>query len=154
MKGQSKLALKKGRLHIYTEVNHVIEDEPFVYQVIDGERVLVDAEYVLEGDRLSYQINDSYDKSLPLVIDPTLIFSSYSGSFSNNFGYSATFDAQGFLYSGSSAFGNQYPTTLGAYSTSFAGGIVDIALSKFDTTGTFLIYSTYLGGIVMSCRIH
>ncbi|WP_258540451.1 DUF7948 domain-containing protein [Parvicella tangerina] len=144
--GQSKLALKKGRLHIYTEVNHVIEDEPFVYQVIDGERVLVDAEYVLEGDRLSYQINDSYDKSLPLVIDPTLIFSSYSGSFSNNFGYSATFDAQGFLYSGSSAFGNQYPTTLGAYSTSFAGGIVDIALSKFDTTGTFLIYSTYLGG--------
>ena len=26
------------------------------------------------------------------------------------------------------------------------GGDVDIGLSKFDTTGSFLIYSTYLGG--------
>lgn len=144
--GPNKIEIRKGRLHIYTEVNHVIEDEPVVYQVIKGERVLVEAQYSLVGNELSYEITGEYDKSLPVIIDPTLIFSSYSGSFSNNFGYSATFDAQGFLYSGSSAFGNQYPTTFGAYNTSFSGGIVDIALSKFDTTGTFLIYSTYIGG--------
>lgn len=144
--GPNKLDIKKGRLHVYTDVNHVIEDEPVVYQIVDGKRVLIESKYVLNGNVVSYDIVGRYDESLPLVIDPTLIFSSYSGSFSNNFGYSATFDAQGFLYSGSSAFGNQYPTTIGAYSTSFAGGIVDIALSKFDTTGTFLIYSTYIGG--------
>lgn len=144
--GPSKLELKKGRLHVYTDVNHVIEDEPVVYQVVDGRRKLIEAKYLLEGQNVSYEILGEYDKSMELVIDPTLIFSSYSGSFSNNFGYSATFDAKGFLYSGSSAFGNQYPTTFGAYSTSFSGGIVDIALSKFDTTGTFLVYSTYIGG--------
>lgn len=144
--GPNKLEIRKGRLHVYTSVNHVIEDAPVVYQIIDGERKLIAANYVLEGNKVSYEIVDAYDQTLPLIIDPTLIFSSYSGSFSNNFGYSATFDSKGFLYSGSSAFGNQYPTTLGAYSTSFSGGIVDIALSKFDTTGTFLVYSTYLGG--------
>ncbi len=144
--GQNKLDVRKGRLHVYTDVNHIIEDEPIVYQVVDGKRKIIAARYVLDGNKLSYEMMEDYDHSIPLIIDPTLIFSSYSGSFSNNFGYSATFDAQGFLYSGSSAFGNQYPTTLGAYSTSFAGGIVDIALSKFDTTGTFLLYSTYIGG--------
>lgn len=144
--GPNKLELRKGRLHIYTDVNHVIEDAPVVYQVVNGERKIIESSYDLNDNIVSYKVIGKYDSSIPLIIDPTLIFSSYSGSFSNNFGYSATFDAKGFLYSGSSAFGNQYPTTLGAYSTSFSGGIVDIALSKFDTTGTFLIYSTYLGG--------
>jgi gliding motility-associated-like protein len=144
--GANKIALIKGKLHIYTEVNHIIEAEPVVYQVVDGKRKLVAASYKLNGTLLSYDITGEYDKSIDLIIDPTVIFSSYSGSFSNNFGYSATFDSKGFLYAGSSAFGNQYPTTIGAYNTSFNGGIVDIAISKFDTTGTFLIYSTYIGG--------
>lgn len=144
--GQNKLDLVKGKLHIYTTVNHVIEAAPVVYQIINGERKLIKAAYVQKGNVISYDIQEKYDKSLPLIIDPTVIFATYSGSFSNNFGYSATFDSKGFLYSGSSAFGTQYPTTLGAYSTSFNGGIVDIAISKFDTTGTFLIYSTYIGG--------
>ena len=90
-----------------------------------------------ENNILSFIFPEGYNKEYELIIDPTLKFSTYSGSFSNNFGYSATFDSKGFLYSGSSAFGNNYPTTLGAYNTSFSGGIVDIAISKFDTTGTF-----------------
>ncbi|MFT5600549.1 MAG: gliding motility-associated-like protein [Flavobacteriales bacterium] len=144
--GADKVALIKGKLHIYTSVNHVIEAAPKVYQVIDGKQVVIPARYKLEGNVISYEILEDYDHSRELVIDPTLIFSTYSGSFSNNFGYSATFDSKGFLYSGSSAFGNSYPTVVGSYNTSFAGGIVDIAISKFDTSGTFLIYSTYIGG--------
>ena len=76
----------------------------------------------------------------------TLIFSTFSGSYANNFGYSATFDSKGFLYSGSSVFGQQYPTTFGAYDTTFGGGTVDVAISKFDTLGSFMHYSTYIGG--------
>jgi gliding motility-associated-like protein len=144
--GQNKLEVVKGRLHVYTDVNHIIEAAPVVYQIIDGKRKLIKAAYAQKGNTISYNIIEKYDVTLPLIIDPTVIFSTYSGSFSNNFGYSATFDSKGFLYSGSSAFGNQYPTTVGAYNTSFNGGIVDIAISKFDTTGTFLIYSTYIGG--------
>ncbi len=144
--GQNKIEIKKGKLYIHTSVNQIIEAPPVVYQIVDGKRKVIKASYKLVQNELSFDIKEQYDNSLPLIIDPTLIFSTYSGSFSNNFGYSATFDSKGFLYSGSSAFGNNYPTTLGAYSTSFNGGIVDIAISKFDTTGTFLIYSTFIGG--------
>lgn len=87
------------------------------------------------------------------VIDPVLVFSTFSGSTSDNFGYTATYDAQGFLYSGSSAFGQGYPTTLGAYQTTWAGGDgsgtlagTDIALTKYSMDGTQLIWSTFLGG--------
>ena len=144
--GQDDISIKNERLHIYTKVNHVIENKPYAYQIIDGETKIIECRYILKDNTLSYEFPDGYDKTKELIIDPTLIFSTYSGSFSNNFGYSATFDSKGFLYSGSSAFGNQYPTTTGAYNTNWNNGIVDIAISKFDTTGTFLIYSTFLGG--------
>ena len=144
--GQDNIEIKNGRLHIYSQVNHIIEDKPFAYQIINDTQVEVECEYQLKENVLSYKFPNDYNHNYELVIDPVLIFSTYSGSFSNNFGYSATFDSKGFLYSGSSAFGNSYPTTIGAYNTNWNSGIVDIAISKFDTTGTFLIYSTYIGG--------
>ena len=144
--GADKLELKNNRLHIFTSVNHIIEDQPYAYQLINGEKVEIECVYKLKGNVLSFHLPEGYNKNHKLIIDPTLIFSTYSGSLSNNFGYSATFDSKGFLYAGSSAFGNSYPTTIGAYNTSWNAGIVDIAISKFDTTGTALIYSTYIGG--------
>lgn len=112
----------------------------------------------------SFRMNDGVvrfaaeeDRAQALVIDPTLEFSTYSGSTSDNFGYTATFDNDGFLYSGSTAFGQGYPTTLGAYQTIHAGGNglgdgTDIAITKYDTTGTFFIWSTFLGEAGTSSR--
>jgi len=144
--GADKIIVKNGRLIITTSVNTIIEEKPYTYQIINGKQVEVACNYVLKNNELSFGFPNGYDKSYALIIDPTLMFSALSGSFSNNFGYTATFDSKGFLYSGSSAFGNAYPTTVGAYNTTFNGGGVDIAISKFDTSGTFLIYSTYIGG--------
>ena len=81
------------------------------------------------------------------MIDPTVVFSSYSGSTADNWGYTATYDSHGNLYGGGIVFGVGYPLVpaLGAYQTDFAGD-VDIAISKFDATGSFLHYSTYIGG--------
>lgn len=149
--GADDVVIKKNKLHVYTQVNHIIENEPYAYQVIGGEKVQVACKYVLNENVLSFDFPDGYDKNYELIIDPTLIFATYSGSTANNFGYSATFDSKGFLYAASSAFGTGYPTTLGAYDLTFNGGSglapgIDIAISKFDTSGTFLIYSSYIGG--------
>jgi gliding motility-associated-like protein len=134
-----------GTLLIKTSVNDLVEQKPYAYQLIEGKEVAVNCDYVLNGSTLSFELG-AYDTSLPLVIDPELKFSTFSGSVSNNFGYTATFDRDGYLYSGSTAFGNAYPTTLGAYNEIWNGGQVDIALSKYDTTGTFMVWSTYIGG--------
>ncbi len=142
----------KGELELKTSLGKIIESEPFAYQVINDQVERVVCSYSVEGREVSFVLGD-YNPEYELIIDPELVFSTYSGSFSDNFGYSATFDIDGHLYSGSTAFGTQYPVTTGAYQVNWAGGVgagtipgTDIAISKFNLEGTDLEYSTYLGG--------
>jgi gliding motility-associated-like protein len=87
------------------------------------------------------------------TIDPSLVFGSYTGSTSDNFGYTATYDTAGNLYGGGIAFGLGYPTTAGAFQVAYGGGAAspfgggfDISISKFNPTGTALVWSSFLGG--------
>ncbi|MBK8227108.1 MAG: gliding motility-associated C-terminal domain-containing protein [Flavobacteriales bacterium] len=149
--GADKVELRGAALVVHTSLGRLTERIPIAYQEIDGERRTVHCRYTLRDGIVGFKPGD-YDKRHPLIIDPTLRFATYSGSFSNNFGYTASFDQLGFLYAGSTAFGNQFPVTTGAYQTQWAGGAgqqnggTDIAITKYDTTGTFLVWSTYLGG--------
>lgn len=147
--GIDELYLKDGNLHVVNSVNPVTESKPVAYQVIDGRKVDVPCAYELEGTKVTFSFPAGYDNSNELVIDPELIFSTYSGSTADNWGYTATYDEGGYLYSAGVAFGVGYPLTVGAFQTGFAGGpgtAVDIALSKYTPDGSNLVYSTYLGG--------
>lgn len=144
--GAEKLTLKNGSLYIKTSVNEIIENKPYAYQIINGTEKEVDCKYIIKNDVITFDFPNGYDTKYELIIDPVLNFSTYSGSFANNFGFTATFDSKGFLYAGGIAFGVNYPTTIGAYQVNFAGGTIDMAITKYDTTGTSLIYSTYIGG--------
>ncbi|WMJ72463.1 gliding motility-associated C-terminal domain-containing protein [Cytophagaceae bacterium ABcell3] len=144
--GVDNLSLRNGDLIIETSVGEIIETKPYAYQIQGSEKKTVPCNFKIQGKRVYFEFPSGYDQSATLIIDPELIFSTFSGSFSDNFGYTATFDSDGFLYSGSTSFGRWYPTTVGAYDREFNGGIVDIAITKYDTTGTFMIYSTFLGG--------
>ncbi len=148
--GADHLSLDGRDLLIGTSLGDIRETIPLAYQDRDGDRIPVNCHFTLVNGIVRFKVGN-HRLDLPLVIDPTLSFSTFSGSTSDNFGYTATYDADGFLYSGSSAFGQGYPTTTGAYQTQHAGGQglgdgIDVALTKFDTTGQFLIWSTFLGG--------
>ena len=160
--GTDDVRIEEGRLIVRTALGEIVEQIPIAYQLIpmEGEaasnnppmKMRVDCSFVKNGDVISFRLG-KYDTRHPLVIDPELIFSSYSGSFDDNFGYTATYDSQGNLISGSSAFGQGYPTTVGAYQTTWGGGDgqgtlagTDMAISKYDVSGTFLQWSTFLGG--------
>ena len=151
--GSDRLRLKNGRLLIETSINTVVEQPPLCWQPYGDERQIVDCAYALNGDELSFRFPKGYDPERMLVIDPVLLFSTYSGSTADNFGFTATYDDDGYLYAGSSAFGAGYPLTVGAYQQTWGGGDgqgalvgTDIAITKYDLTGTTRIYSTYLGG--------
>ncbi len=144
--GANKVSTRNNALVIETSLGEIIEEQPYAYQIINGNKKEVECEFLANENKVSFNFPDGYDQTQELIIDPTLIFSTYSGSFADNFGYTATYDSKGFLYAGSSAYGVGYPTTIGAYSTTFHGGNVDIAITKYDTTGTKRIYSSYLGG--------
>ncbi len=145
-KGVSSLKLKNKDLIIRTSVNTIIELKPIAYQRDNNGKIIkIDCEFKLNGNIVSFKFPKGYNKSKELIIDPTLVFATYSGSTNDNWGFTATYDSQGFLYAGGTIQGSGYPTTIGAFQTTYAGAR-DVAITKYDTTGTFLIYSTYLGG--------
>lgn len=149
--GQDGLEIdRKGQLIIQTSLGNVIEMKPYAFQVVNGTARVVPCNFKLDGSVLSYEFPEGYHKHAELVIDPTLIFSTSSGSTADNFGMTATYDDQGNLISGGTVFDDGFPTTLGAYDITFSGtpgtGITDVILTKYNATGTNQIYSTYVGG--------
>ncbi len=137
---------KQGELVVITSVGEVVEEVPVAYQDEDGLKVRIACKYKLVGNVLSFEFPNGYDTSKELIIDPVLTWSSYSGSKSTNFGCTATYDDDGNLYAGGTDFGTGYPVTTGAIQTTWGQGTIDMAISKFNASGTNLIYSTYIGG--------
>ena len=78
-------------------------------------------------------------------IDPDIVFVTYSGSFANNFGNTATYGENGTLYTAGIVFGQDFPLTSGAFNVDFEGA-VDIGILKFDKQGKNLLYGAFLGG--------
>jgi gliding motility-associated-like protein len=100
-------------------------------------------------------VNLPSTRTKTLVIDPILVFSTYTGSRADNFGCTGTYDEQGNGYAGGTVFDIGLPVTPGAAQTNFGdgvdedlgyGGSRDAAILKFNKTGNQLIYCTYLGG--------
>jgi hypothetical protein len=149
-KGADWLALEGAKLVIKTSLGDVQEMQPVAYQWEGGKRREVLCQYRLEGDVLSFDFPMGYDECEPLIIDPLLIFSGYSGSTYDNWGNTATYDDRGNVYSGGMVRnwggGNSFPTTLGAYQTFYGGGRWDLGILKYDSAGQILLYATYLGG--------
>lgn len=143
--GQDGLYLEEGNLNIETSVGKWMELKPYVYQVVNGEKVEVESEYVLQGNVLGFAFPNGYDTSLPLVIDPTLVAATYSGSTATCYGHTATYDQNENIYSGGICFGVGFPTTGGAFQQTF-GGSIDQAINKYNPDATALIWSTYIGG--------
>jgi len=142
--GQNQLKLKNNILTIKTSVGEIEELAPFAYQEINGMRVLVPCDYQLKKNVLSYKLAE-YNKDYPLIIDPEIIFSTYSGSTGDNWGTTATYDTLGNGFAGGINFETGYPTTIGAYQSNF-GGNSDVSITKYNSTGSERIYSTYYGG--------
>ncbi|MEY2963385.1 MAG: hypothetical protein RL754_646, partial [Bacteroidota bacterium] len=140
--GVDKLRVGRRELVLQTSIGPVRESLPRAFQGTES----VEADYREVGDFTIGVEVGAYNRSEELVIDPVYIFSTYTGSSSDNFGYTATFDDDGNAFGGGIVFGAGYPTTLGALDTTFAGGIFDVALSKFSADGTQLLWSTFLGG--------
>lgn len=145
-----KIKIESGRVHIKTTVNDVWIEQPLAWQLSPKGLLPVKCNFLLSGDTLSYVFPDGYNQSLPLIIDPTLTFSTYTGSTADNWGFTATYDQSGNLYAGGIAFATGYPVTPGSLMTSFQGGggfyPCDVSITKYNSAGTAPVYSTYLGG--------
>jgi len=133
-----------GRLHLINDVEEIIEDRPITYQVINGQRTEIASKYSLKNKTLSFEFPNGYNPDHDIIIDPTLIFSSYSGATQVYGANCSAFDGAGNFYSsGNTPFGG-YPTSIGSYQAVWTG-VTPAAIQKFDQAGNML-YATYLGG--------
>jgi gliding motility-associated-like protein len=147
--GADEISIMEENVYIRTSINEVWELKPYAYQNIQGRRIPVSCRYTLHGQTVGYDFPEGYNPAYTLVIDPVLVFSGYSGSKADNWGFTATYDAKSNAYSGGIVRANislQYPTTSGAYKVDPQGGRWDVGIMKFDSAGTALLYCTYLGG--------
>ncbi len=151
--GATKLALKNKELVVTTTVGIVKELAPYSFQFNPAKgRSEVASEFVLtNGNTVRFKIKN-YDPQSTLIIDPTLIFSTFNGSTADNYGFTATPGPDGSLFSGCIVFGLGFPVTPGAFQSTFGGGGngrsrgVDIGIMKFNPAGTARVYATYVGG--------
>lgn len=144
---------ENGDLHMTTTLGEVIEKKPVAWTLKDGKKTMVNVRFKIDNDIVVYDFPNGYDTQEILVIDPSLIFSTFTGSTSDNWGMTATPGPNGEMYAGGICFGIGYPLTAGAYDLSYNGGTpnanlpgFDVAISKFNDIGTQLLFSTYFGG--------
>lgn len=133
-----------GSLAYLAETGSWKELPPIAWTQSSGEKRPVKVNFHQNDNYWSFKVGP-YNRTDTLVIDPSLVASTYTGSSSDNWGFTATYNAQGHIYLGGINFSMGYPTTLGAYQTAYQG-FIEITISKFLADGTGLIYSTYLGG--------
>ncbi len=136
----------QGNLVLHTSAGDVLEDAPVVYQESGGVRQPVSGQFVLEGDGQVGFALGAYDHTRPLVIDPVLSYSTYLGGTGNDAGFGIAVDTAGDAYVTGYTSSTDFPTSAGAFQTTYGGGDLDAFVTKLNPTGTALVYSTYLGG--------
>jgi len=153
--GQEKLKIdKRGNLVVQTRLGEIIEQKPYAYQIVNGNIREVSCSFALEGDKVSFLLG-TYNPNAALIIDPVLVFATYCGSVTDNFGMTATYGYDGTAYSGGMIYGNAYPTPdPSAYdvtsnftvANNATYGITDAFISRYAPDGQTMIWTTFLGG--------
>jgi len=150
--GLNGLELRSGRLYLKTSLGTIEEHIPKAWQLIDGQAQMVNCEFSLKGNSVGFLFSKPLNPRYKTVIDPVLVFFTYSGSTVDNWANTAISDKDGNSYSAGTVYGPNFPVTSGAYDATYNGGNImpylgyDIGVLKFDPTGKQLLSCTYIGG--------
>jgi hypothetical protein len=143
LEGEDKEYLKNGALCYTTRFGEVQMQDLYVYQQSDKKHV--PAKFTGQNGVWQFQLS-GYDKTQPLIIDP-LIYSTYIGGTGDDYGNAIAVDGSGNAYITGYTYSTNYDITPGAFQTTFGGGTDgDVFVTQLNSTGTGLIYSTYIGG--------
>jgi len=140
-KGTDGIEVEDGKLKIKTTLGEMREEIPAVYQIREGERVAIEAAYVLQGNEVSIKVED-YDRSNDLIIDPWITY--YGGSGADE-GVGITVDGSGNVLTMGWTVSTDFPFTPGAFQISLSGVSWDVFVVKMCAGGNRL-WATYYGG--------
>jgi hypothetical protein len=132
---------EKGDLVIKTANAELVQQKPFAYQEIDGQRHEIVSRYVVSNEIEVKFENSEYDHSKPLIIDPSLSYLTYLGgtAFDTVFEVAADTDRNAYI-SGSTTSLNFHGDSRNANDKSGA------YVAKLDAQGANFLYVTVLEG--------
>src|SRR5262249_57499820 len=108
-------------------------------------RVLVSARFDLAATGSVGFALGSYDPSQPLTIDPTLTYATYHGGNRDDKVTGIAVDGSNqAIIAGYTTSNTSFPLQSALYST--YNGSTDAFVSKFNASGSALLFSTYIGG--------
>lgn len=133
-----------GNLVLHTRSGEIRQHRPVLYQEEDSTRQQVNGEYVLTGaNQISFKVGE-YDRSRPLIIDPVLAYSIYLGGSAFDEALGIAVDGSGNAYVTGDTNSTDFFTTSATQATK--GAVIDAFVTKLNSAGTAILYSTYLGG--------
>ncbi len=120
----------------------MVEQKPQVYQQIGGKHAAVAGKYVRQrGGSIGFQVG-RYDRSLPLIIDPVLVFSASPGGSGIDQATGVSRDASGNIYVTGWTDSPTFSSAVSPFPRSLG---VDAFVMKLDPRAN-LVYLTYLAG--------
>lgn len=127
--GVDSLTVKDGELVVNTAFGEMKQTRPYIYQEIDSQRREINGGFRLLGSNAyGFEIT-TYNPNYPLVIDPTLVYSTYLGGSSDDIGFGIAVDSSGSAYVTGGTGSADFPTTLGAFDTTY-NGAGDVFVTK------------------------
>jgi hypothetical protein len=135
---------EQGQLLMHTPHGVLQQHKPVVYQIIDGDKQLIEGNYVLSNQQEVGIALANYDHEQPLVIDPVIAYSTYLGSGAGDVAKQIAVDTLGNAYIIGETGSTNFPTKNAFQSTGV--GVFDVFVTKLNPHGNGLVYSTYLAG--------
>jgi len=132
-----------GNLHLRLATGEIVQHAPVLYQEVEGRRRPVTGRFALLGDAVGFEVG-AYDPSLPLVIDPPLVWASLLGGSSTEWTLDVDVTPNGQAYACGYTYSTNFPTRPTATDPDLVDA--DAYVTKFNLDGSGIDWSTYVGG--------
>ncbi|QAY65892.1 hypothetical protein ET464_05345 [Paenibacillus protaetiae] len=147
----------EGNLAAQTPYGLFQDAKPVAFQETDSGPCVIPCRFTLvpaadaEGWLVGFELEEGYNRFMPLIIDPELNFSTYLGGtgLDSTIMSSNTLEVtpQGnAILVGMSNAAATFPITPGVFQPVYGGGSLDITITKFTSDGSDILFSTFLGG--------
>lgn len=133
-----------GNLQLTLGAERLLQRAPIAYQLVAEQRVSVSSAWRVRADRqVVFDIGD-YDRSLPLIVDPIIDYSSYVGGSGTEDIANSFEDGAGNLVIYGVTASADFPTDMPLQPGT--GGQTDLFITKVDLATNSVEWSTYFGG--------